>query len=70
MELLLEIHSDIRIAYRLKETHLHFNDIDEHEFVEEEHGLQFNEIIEMMQSCGIKELEKCATALSDWKKYI
>lgn len=70
LEMLLEIHPDIRIAYRLKETYLHFNDIDEHEYVEEEHFLQFNEIIEAMQSCGIKELEKCATTLSEWKKYI
>lgn len=28
LELLLEIHPDIRIAYRLKETYPHFNDID------------------------------------------
>lgn len=70
LELLLEIHPDIRIAYRLKETYLHFNDIDEQEFVEEEHSLQFDEIIEAMQSCGIKELVKCATTLSEWKKYI
>lgn len=59
LELLLEIHPDIRIAYRLKGTYLHFNDIDEHEFVKEEQCHQFDEIIEAMQSCGKRIKEMC-----------
>lgn len=70
LEEILKIDSDLRIAYKLRETYSQFNNITGDEFKKETIEEDFITIMEAFRECAIDEFKKCSVTLRSWKKEI
>ena len=67
LEELLSIHKDLRIAYKLKEQYLHFNNIEELKYNKATAENRFSLIVEAMETSEIEEFIECSKTLKNWK---
>lgn len=70
LEMLINIHQELKEAYQLKEQYIRFNKVEEATYQKEANAKKLDEIITAMKTSEVVEIRSCGNTLNHWKRYI